>query len=136
MKINYGHVLKSLLMISLQGKKYGIYEFRLKVWTVLYIIVIIIFIEHGIMVSIEHTWNICNDVLLMIHTLRIHYAHAAANLNSGYSNYAKVVRMHYFCTIVLRTPRAVLTRTWVLSRVDLRKRRGDSMSTWVIIFCW
>ena len=24
-----------------------------------------------------------------IHTLRVHYAHAAANLNSGYSKYAK-----------------------------------------------
>ena len=38
-----------------------------------------------------------------IHTLRVHYAHAAANLNSGYSKYAKVARVHYFCTIALRT---------------------------------
>ena len=45
-----------------------------------------------------------------IHTLRVHYAHAAANLNSGYSKYAKVARVHYFCTIALRTSRAVLTR--------------------------
>ena len=45
-----------------------------------------------------------------IHTLRVHYAHAAANLNSGYSKYAKVARVHYFCTIALRTSRAVVTR--------------------------
>ena len=45
-----------------------------------------------------------------IHTLRVHYAHAAANLNSGYSKYAKVARGHYFCTIALQTSRAVLTR--------------------------
>ena len=45
-----------------------------------------------------------------IHTLRVHYAYAAANLNSEYSKYAKVARVHYFCTIALRTSRAVLTR--------------------------
>ena len=45
-----------------------------------------------------------------IHTLHIHYTHAAANLNSGYSKYAKVARVHYFCTIALQTSRAVLTR--------------------------
>ena len=44
------------------------------------------------------------------HTLCVHSAHAAANLNSGYSKYAKVARVHYFCTIALRTCRAVLTR--------------------------
>ena len=48
--------------------------------------------------------------LFDIHTLRVHYAHAAANLNSGYSKYAKVARVHYFCTIALRTSRAVLTQ--------------------------
>ena len=36
--------------------------------------------------------------LLDIHTLRVHNAHASANLNSGYSKYAKVARVHYFCT--------------------------------------
>ena len=46
--------------------------------------------------------------LLGIHTLHVHYAHTAANLNSGYSKYGKVARMHYFCTIALRTSRAVL----------------------------
>ena len=46
-----------------------------------------------------------------MHTLRVHYAHAAANLTSGYSKYAKVARVHYFCTIALRTSLAVLTRT-------------------------
>ena len=50
------------------------------------------------------------DCVLSIHTLRVHYAHAAANLNSGYSKYAKVARVHYFCTIALRTSRAVLAR--------------------------
>ena len=48
--------------------------------------------------------------LKVFHTLRVHYAHAAANLNSGYSKYAKVARVHYFCTIALRTSRAVVTR--------------------------
>ena len=48
--------------------------------------------------------------LYTIHTLRVHYAHAAANLNSGYTKYAKVARVHYFCTIALRTSRAVLTQ--------------------------
>ena len=46
----------------------------------------------------------------VFHTLRVHYAHAAANLKSGYSKYAKVARVHYFCTIALRTSRAVVTR--------------------------
>ena len=45
-----------------------------------------------------------------IHTLRVYYAHAAANLNLGYLKYAKVACVHYFCTIALRTSRAVLTR--------------------------
>ena len=67
--------------------------------------------------------------ILYIHTLRVHYAHAAANLNSGYSKYAKVARVHYFCTIALRTSRAVVTRAWA-------SRRVDSFSKRVIIFCW
>ena len=51
-------------------------------------------------------------ILGAIHTLRVHYAHAAANLNSGYSKYAKVARVHYFCTVALSiASRAVLTRT-------------------------
>ena len=74
--------------------------------------------------------------LKQIHTLRVHYAHAAANLNSGYSKYAKVARVHYFCTIALRTSRAVLTRAWASRRVDLRERWVDSFSKRVIIFCW
>ena len=68
-----------------------------------------------------------------IHTLRVHYAHAAANLNSGYSKYAKVARVHYFCTIALRTYSAVLTRAWASRRVDLRERRIDLFSKRVII---
>ena len=38
--------------------------------------------------------------LIHIHTLRIHYAHALANLNSEYSKYAKVARalFLYNCT--------------------------------------
>ena len=70
-----------------------------------------------------------------IHTLCVHYAHAAANLNSGYSKYAKVACMHYFCTIALRTPQAVLTRACASRRVDLRERRVDLFSKWVILFC-
>ena len=34
--------------------------------------------------------------LNLIHTLRVHYAHAEANLNSGYSKCAKVARVHFF----------------------------------------
>ena len=73
---------------------------------------------------------------ITIHTLRVHYAHAVANLNSGYSKYAKVAHVHYFCTIALRTSRAVLTRAWESRRVDLRKRRVDLFSKRVIIFWW
>ena len=69
-------------------------------------------------------------VCLLIHTLCVHLAHAAANLNSGYSKYAKAVRVHYFCTIALRTSRAVLTRVWALRRVDLREYRVDSFLNW------
>ena len=76
------------------------------------------------------------SALWLLHTLRLHYAHAAANLNSGYSKYAKVARVHYFCTIALRTSRAVLTRAWASRRVGLHERRVDSFSKWVIIFCW
>ena len=74
--------------------------------------------------------------LIVLHTLCVHYTHATANLNSGYSKYAKAARMHYFCTIALRTSRAVLTRAWALRRIDLRERRVDSFSKRVIIFCW
>ena len=74
--------------------------------------------------------------LLHIHTLRVHYAHAVANLNSGYSKYAKVARVHYFCTIALWTSHAVLTRAWASRRVDLRERRIDLFSKRVITFCW
>ena len=80
-----------------------------------------------------HSYGKC---LLGIHTLRVHYAHAVANLNYGYSKYAKVARVHYFCTIALRTSRAVLTRAWASRRVDLRERRVDLCSKLVIIFCW
>ena len=97
-----------------------------------------------------HSIWLCYDIILLymwmswnrttwywlhsIHTLRVHYVHAAANLNSGYSKYAKVVRVHYFCTIALRTSRAVLT--WASRRVDLREHRVDSFSKRVIICCW
>ena len=63
--------------------------------------------------------------ITVIHTLRVHYAHAAANLNSGYSKYAKVARVHYFCTIALRTSRAVMTRAWASRRVDFAKFEFD-----------
>ena len=66
-------------------------------------------------------WNLFLAVkvpLFSILTLLVHYAHAAANLNSGYSKYAKVGRMHYFCTITLRTS-PVLMRAWASHRVDL-----------------
>ena len=87
--------------------------------------------------------NSCESVQwvnpLEIHTLRILYAHAVANLNSGYSKYAKVARVHYFCTIALRTSRAVLA--WASRRVDLRERRVDlffEMGNYIllVIFKW
>ena len=62
-----------------------------------------------------------NKISFEFHTLRAHYAHAAANLNSGYSKYAKVARVHYFCTIALRTSRAVLTRAWASRRVGFTR---------------
>ena len=42
-------------------------------------------------------WNETNPmhahcILIIIHTLRVHYMLAAANLNSGYSKYAVVAR--------------------------------------------
>ena len=50
-------------------------------------------------------WNVpmllsC-QYLCIIHTLYVHYAHAAANLSSGYSKYGKAACMHCFCTIAL-----------------------------------
>ena len=78
--------------------------------------------------SCNNVSNTRNKFLLIIHTFRVHYAHTAANLNSGYSRYAKVARVHYFCTIALRISREVLTRAWASHRVDLFSKR-------VIIFC-
>ena len=75
-------------------------------------------------------------VVYLIHTLRVYYAHATANLNSGYSKYGKVARVYYFCTIALRTSRAVLTRVWASRGVDLHERRVDLFSKRVITFCW
>ena len=86
--------------------------------------------------SLTGNFSLCESIFKLIHTLRIHYAHAAANLNSGYSKYAKVARVHYFCTIALRTSRVVLTRAWASRKVDLRERRVDSFSKRVIICCW
>ena len=44
-----------------------------------------------------------------IHTLHVHYVHAAANLNSEYSKYMKVVHMQYFGTIILQTSYALVS---------------------------
>ena len=73
-------------------------------------------------------------MILLLHTLCVHYAHAAANLNSGYSKCAKVARVHYFCTIALRTSRAVLTQAWVSRRVDLFSKRVIYIL--LVIFKW
>ena len=43
-------------------------------------------------------------LLFLIHTLCVLSAHAAANLNSRYSKYAKVALVHYICKILLWTP--------------------------------
>ena len=50
--------------------------------------------------SIFHLWM---NTVRLFHTLWVHYAHAAANLNWPYSKYTKVARVHYFCTIALPT---------------------------------
>ena len=44
---------------------------------------------------------------------------------------SKVVRVHYFCTIALQTPSAVLKRAWILCIVDSRERRVHSFATQV-----
>ena len=74
-------------------------------WCRIFFFLIFFFYGSGLM------FNFDSSEMIHIHTLRIQYAHAAANLNSGYSKYAKVARVHYFCTIALRISRAVLTRT-------------------------
>ena len=40
---------------------------------------------------------------MSINHSNVYYAHAAANLNSEYSKYAKVECVHYLCTIALQT---------------------------------
>ena len=42
-----------------------------------------------------------------IHTLRVHYAYAVANLNPGYSKYAKVARVHCNPDILRRADASV-----------------------------
>ena len=96
-------------------------------------IVVIVYVILNISSQFSNQGHVLS--LNLIHTLRVHYAHAAANLISGYSKYAKVVRVHYFCTIALRTSRAVLTRAWASRRVYLHKRRVDLFSKRVITFC-
>ena len=65
---------------------------------------------------------IITQILFHIHTLRVHLdAHAAANLNSGKSKYAKVARMHYFCTVALQTHYASVSvaKGCIHARVEL-----------------
>ena len=50
------------------------------------------------------TFDTNHIYILFIHKLHVPYAYVAANLNSGYSKYTKVARMHYFCTISLQPP--------------------------------
>ena len=64
----------------------------------------------------------------VVHTLRIHHAHAEANLNWWYSKYAKVACVYYFCTIALRT----LSHAWVKRRVHSCACRIDSFDSRVI----
>ena len=51
----------------------------------------------------EHDSSLLKNIFLLragkiiiIHTLRVHYTHAAATLNWRYSKYTKVARVHYF----------------------------------------
>ena len=68
-----------------------------------------------------------------IHTLCVHYTYVTANLNWGYSKYAKVACLHYFSTIELQTPHAMLTLEWVSRRVDSSVRRLNTFATRVIL---
>ena len=69
---------------------------------------------HFIITKIQMIKGVWSDFAESSYFLFIHSAyttaHAAANLNSGYSKYAKAARVHYFCTIALRISRAVVTR--------------------------
>ena len=58
----------------------------------------------------EEAGNTCDEICIyncyydcVVHMLRVHSSHAAANLNWWYSKYSKVARVHYFCSIALRT---------------------------------
>ena len=78
-----------------------------------------------------HKMNKC-QYLHLIHNLCVNYAHAAANLNWWYSNYAKSSGMNYFCTTALWTPRTVQMHARASCRVDSRTCRVYSFAAQVI----
>ena len=98
----------------------------------------LVLVQHILMLALI---LLCHDILKSksstylehIHTLRVHYAHTVANLNSGYSKYAKVLRMYYFFTVALRTPYALVS---VGRMMHSRVYRIDSFTFRVILFCW
>ena len=70
--------------------------------------------------------------LTNFHALCVHYANDPANLNSGYSKYAKAARVHYYCTVALQTPYARMS-------AGVGCIHGHKMETFtfrVILFCW
>ena len=46
--------------------------------------------------SFSMMMNILSYAVVIIHTLRVHYMHAAGNLNWRYSKYGKAARVHYY----------------------------------------
>ena len=75
----------------------------------------------------------CN-ILLMFHTLCVHYAHAADNLNS-----TKILKIldNSACALFLYNCTLNTLRTRERRRmVHSHMRRIDSFTFWVISFCW
>ena len=76
------------------------------------------------------------------YTPRTLYAHAAANLNSGYSKYGKVARVHYFCRITRggrkRLPKFKFSAKFpiglhVILQIQIKKFENDCYIMWKII---
>ena len=69
-------------------------------------------LKHIFCFTLCFVWQICVleffSWFIDIYTLRVHYAHAEVNLNSGYSKYVRVAHVHYFlynyCTLNTSCP--------------------------------
>ena len=96
-------------------------------YIILYYIILYYIVIYYIILYYIILYYIILYYIILYYIIFIHYAHAAANLNSGYSKYVKAARVHYFCTIAPRTSRAVLSE---------RERRVGLIyaSVWLIHF--